>query len=430
MKENVRDLLGFIHRSPSPYHVVRNLEEMLAKAGFTKLSEGKDYRLEKGGSYYVSRNGSALIAFRIPGSIEGFSIVSAHTDSPSFRVKDNPEIRKDGYITLNVEGYGGMLLAPWFDRPLSLAGRVCIEENGKVACRLVNLDRDLVMIPSLAIHMNRNANHGIDYNVQKELMPLIGQDDDSFSLRKLVAKEIGVDENDLLESDLFLYNREEGKVWGLEDAYFSSPKIDDLECTYSAVTSLIASKPEKTIAVCALFDNEEVGSGTKQGALSDFLSETLERISLSLGWSREESLEMQSRSFMLSADNGHAVHPNYPEACDPTNRPKMGGGVLVKFAANQKYTSDAHSASCLEHLLRKQGIPYQVFFNNSNIPGGSTLGNLSTRHYSLPTVDIGVAQLAMHSPYETASCADLYFLAQAMHSFYERDSWLVVDSLE
>lgn len=427
MKQQARDLIGFIKRSPSPYHVVKHLGQMLDQAGFTKLHEGADFHLEKGGSYYVCRNASALIAFRIPQAGKGFSIVSAHTDSPSFRVKDNPEMRKDGYITLNVEGYGGMLLAPWFDRPLSLAGRAFVEEDGKVVSRLVDFDRDLLLIPSLAIHMNRNANHGIDYQIQKELMPLIGQDDEAFTLRSLLAKELGVRPEELLESDLFLYNRDEGRLWGLEDAYFSAPRIDDLECAYSAVTSLISSRPANTIAVAALFDNEEVGSGTKQGALGDFLKETLERISLSLGWSREEALKMQARSFMLSADNGHAVHPNYPELADPTNRPKLGGGVLIKFAANQKYTSDAHSASCFEHLLRQQGIPFQVFFNNSNISGGSTLGNLSTRHYSLPTVDIGVAQLGMHSPYETASCEDAYFLAKAMNSFYERDTWLVVD---
>ncbi len=420
------DLISFIHQSPSPYHVVANLVAMLRKNGFEPLDEGCAYNVKPGGSHYVVRGDSALIAFSIPSCPKAFSIIGAHTDSPSFRIKSNPEIHKDGYVTLNVEGYGGMLLSPWFDRPLSVAGRVFYEDGkGTISQKLVHIDRDLVMIPSLAIHMNREANHGINYNMQKELPPLAGMEGKIPSLKKLIGKETSLKEKQILETDLFLYNRNQGSIWGFNNEFFSSPRIDDQMCSYTAVRSLIQSKTKHTIAMAALFDNEEVGSGTKAGALGDFLTETIDRIAICLGWRGEEPYMVKNRSFMLSADNGHAVHPNYPEVADPTNRPVLGGGVLIKFAANQKYTTDSQSASYFEHLLRARNIPYQHFFNNSNVPGGSTLGNLSVRHYSIPTVDIGVGQLAMHSPYESASVKDLHYLMEAMQSFYEREvDWL------
>lgn len=429
MRADARSLIDFIATHPSPFHVVAGFRAALEKEGFRFVPEGEAMPVVPGGKYVTTRNGSALIAFSIPASApKAFSMVAAHTDSPSWRIKDHAVLpSKDGYVSLNTEGYGGMLMAPWFDRPLSLAGRAFYEKDGEVRHALVDFPRDLCMIPSLAIHMNRNANHGIDYNVQKELQPLIGWGEHGFSLRKLVGDRIGVDEKSVLEMDLTLYNRNPGTIWGLQDEFFSSPKIDDLECAYDAVASLIDAEPSDTIAMAVLFDNEEVGSGSKQGALGDFLTDTLDRLAEGLGWSAADARSAKSRSFMLSADNGHAVHPNYPEACDPTNRPVMGGGVLVKFAANQKYTTDAASASWFESLLRKRGIPFQTFFNNSNIPGGSTLGNLSTRHYSIPTVDIGCAQLAMHSPYETASVADVGHLYDGMRCFFERPLWRLVD---
>lgn len=412
-------LIDFIDRSPSCFHVVANVASRLEGEGFIRLEESKRFSLEQGKSYYVTRNGSSLIAFRIPGlGSEGFSIVSAHTDSPSFKIKGNPEMG-EAYTSLNVEGYGGMLMAPWFDRPLSIAGRTFIRDgHGGLQERLVMFDRDLCLIPNLAIHQNREANHGVDYKVQKDLLPLIAQGRKEGALKQMAAQLIGVDEKDLVETELFLYCRMKGTVWGKDNEFFSAPRLDDLQCAYCAVESLIHSGSSRKIQVCALFDNEEVGSGTKQGALSDFLSQTLARIGGSLGWDYEQSCIAKSNSFMLSADNGHAVHPNCPETSDPTSKVYPNKGVVIKHSGNQKYTTDGFSGAVLKDLLERNGIPYQMFFNNSNLPGGSTLGNLSATKYSIPTADIGLAQLAMHSPYETGGVADTRIMMDAMSCFY------------
>ena len=367
-REYTESLISFIGKSPSSFHAVRNLEEELTDNGFIALDEKRRWSIERGKSYFVTRNGSALIAFRIPeGKPEGFSIIASHTDSPSFKVKVNPEIVSSGlYTTLNAEGYGGMLIAPWFDRPLSIAGRVFIRNGNGYESRLVDFARPFVMIPSL-----------------------------------------GTDEKNLLEYDLYLYPRMDGTIWGLDNEFFSAPKIDDLMCAYSSIQGLINAKNGKNISIAALFDNEETGSGTKQGALSDFMKSAIKRICLSLGIDDEEKAMLLASSHLISADNCHALHPCYAEKCDVTNKPKVNGGVAIKFSAAQKYTTDAESASFLRCLLEDNGIPYQYFVNNSDIPGGSTLGNLSQQEVSIPSVDIGAAQLAMHSPYETAGVKDV-----------------------
>lgn len=421
--ETTLELMDFISDSPSCFHVVSNIAAMLSDAGAIELDEKKPYKLASDNTYFVTRNGSALIAFRLPeAEATGYSIISAHTDSPSFKVKENPEICTGGaYTTLNVEAYGGMLLSPWFDRPLSLAGRAFVKtEDGRIEQRLVNFDRDLCQIVNLCIHQNRDANSGHEYKVQKELLPIIGLGEHKGKLKAMVAELLDEDENNVLDTELFLYNRNEGTIWGIDEQFFSSPKIDDLQCAFSALKAFIEAPVSKSgkIQMLVLFDNEEVGSGTKQGADSDFLYETLCRIAFSMNWDYEKQCMMKAQSFMLSADNGHAFHPNYPEKCDVTNHPVINDGVLIKYAGNQKYTTDAQSGSQLKSILTNAGVPFQVFFNNSSVTGGSTLGNISTSQVSIPCVDIGAAQLAMHSPYETAGTKDTYNLTQGMLAFY------------
>ena len=422
--ESTIELMDFIQDSPSCYHVVANAATMLENAGAIRLDEKKPFVLEEGNCYFVERNSSSIIAFRMPQTdATGFSIVAAHTDSPSFKLKENPEIRNGGtYTTLNVEAYGGMLMAPWFDRPLSIAGRAFVKQNdGSICERLVDFDRDLCQIVNLCIHQNREVNKGYEYKVQKDLLPIIALGDKETTLRDIVAEELEIDPENLLDTELFLYNRMKGSIWGLDDEFFSCPKIDDLMCAFSALKAFVSAEDSDSsrIQMVALFDNEEVGSTTKQGANSDFLRQTVHRIGCAQGWDYDKRCSVQAASFMLSADNGHSMHPNYPEKCDPTNKPLINGGVLIKYAGNQKYTTDAFSASWLKNILQNAQVPYQLFFNNSNFVGGGTLGNISTSQFSIPTVDIGAAQLAMHSPYETAGTKDTINLTEGMRAFYK-----------
>ena len=422
--ESTLELMDFIQDSPSCYHVVANAAAMLENAGAIRLDEKNAFDIKAGNCYFVVRNSSSLIAFRMPEEKPtGYSIVAAHTDSPSFKLKENPEISSgETYTTLNVEAYGGMLMAPWFDRPLSIAGRAFVkEDDGRISEKLVNFDKDLCQIVNLCIHQNREANKGYEYKVQKDLLPIIAGGKHQGAVKTLVSELLEVDEEQILDTELFLYNRMNGSIWGLDDEFFSSPKIDDLQCAFSALKAFINCEDSASskIQMVALFDNEEVGSSTKQGADSDFLRQLTHRIGCAMDWSFDERCAIQAGSFMLSADNGHSLHPNYPEKCDPTNKPLINGGVLIKYAGNQKYTTDAYSGSFLKSILKDAGIPYQVFFNNSNVTGGSTLGNISTTQFSIPTVDIGAAQLAMHSPYETVGTMDTFNLTEGMKAFYK-----------
>jgi len=421
--ESTLELMDFIQDSPSCFHVVENARTMLENAGAVCLDEKKTYSLEAGSSYFVTRNGSAIIAFRLPQTeAGGYSIVSAHTDSPSFKLKENPELSNGGtYTTLNVEGYGGMLMAPWFDRPLSIAGRAFVKaKDGSVQQRLVNFDKDLCQIVNLCIHQNRDVNKSHEYRIQKELLPIIGLGEMP-KIKEMVADILDIDVLSVLDTELFLYNRMHGSIWGVGDEFFSAPKIDDLQCAFSALKAFVTAEDScsSKIQMVALFDNEETGSMSRQGADSDFLRQTIHRIGCAMGWDYDKRCALQASSFMLSADNGHSFHPNYPEKCDPTNKPLINGGVMIKYAANQKYTTDAFSASVLKSILTDAGIPFQVFFNNSDVTGGSTLGNISTSQFSIPTVDIGAAQLAMHSPYETAGTQDTLNLTEGMRAFYK-----------
>lgn len=419
-EQMTRELIRFIEKSPSSYHVIENFASLLKEHGFEALSENDGWELFPGHDYFVTRGQSSLIAFRVPEqAFENFQITAAHSDSPTFRIKENPEISvQSRYVQLNVEKYGGMLCAPWFDRPLSVAGRAMVRCGNVLESRLVNFDRDLCMIPSLAIHMNREANSGTDYKIQRDLLPLIGAEGSEGSFLSMIAEQLKVPENDILSYDLSLYNRVPGTIWGIRNEFFSCGKLDDLMCAWSAVTALMDGVNDRSICVAAIFDNEEVGSRTMQGADSTYLSDTLERISICLGKNHQEHLMAIASSFMISADNAHAVHPHFPEKSDPTNRPGMNHGPVIKFNAAQKYTSTAASAALFREICAAAGVPCQTFVNHSDMPGGSTLGNLANAHVSLHTVDIGMAQLAMHSPYETAGIKDTLYLVQALVTFY------------
>lgn len=419
-----KELMAFIKKSPTAFHVVNNFSKMLESAGFVKLNEMDRWEIKPNGKYYVTRNDSSIIAFCMPENEDfyNFQITAAHSDSPAFKIKENPEMIEDSnYVTLNVEKYGGMLMAPWLDRPLSVAGRVIIKDGNTLKPVLINVDRDLCVIPNLAIHMNRDANNGIKYNPQKDMIPLFGEISSKNKFKELIAKEADTDAEAIISIDLFVYNRELGTIWGAENEFISAPRLDDVMCAYSCINALIKSKEtnKESVNVCAVFDNEEVGSTTKQGADSSFLSDVLSRISMCTGKDSEDFVRACASSFMLSADNAHAVHPNYKEKADPTNRPYMNKGIVIKYNANQKYTTDAISAAVFKEICKKAGVEVQSYVNRSDIPGGSTLGNISNSHISINTVDIGLAQLAMHSPYETAGVKDTESMIKAVKKFYE-----------
>lgn len=410
--ETTKELLAFIKKSPTAFHAVEEMQARLTEDGFQVLSEKEHWKLTPGGKYVVTRNHSALIAFTIPEKESWkFHIIASHSDSPSFKIKENPEIVVEKtYVKLNVEKYGGMLMAPWFDRPLSIAGRVIVRENGGLVEKLVNIERDLVMIPNLAIHMNREANNGTAYNPQKDMLPLFAAENTDRTLLEMIAEQIGADRSDILSHDLFLYNRMPGTIWGVDQEFVSSARLDDLQCAFSSMEGLLRAETRENIAVHCVLDNEEVGSSTKQGAASTFLKDTLLRINTGLGRTYEEYLMTLAGSFMVSADNAHALHPNYADKTDPVNHPVLNKGIVIKYNANQKYCTDAVSAAEFTELCIKAGVPYQTFVNRSDIAGGSTLGNISNTQVAMNTVDIGLPQLAMHSPYETAGVKDTEYL--------------------
>lgn len=417
--ETSKNLMDFIGKSPSPFHVVENFENRLSEAGFQQLEEQAEWKIETGKSYYVTRNASSLIAFRVPEKVQNFQIVAAHTDSPAFKVKEQAEINVDGhYVTLNTEKYGGMLCAPWLDRPLSIAGRVVCRKGEEIVSKNIDFDRDLVLIPSLAIHMNKDANTGFAYDAKKDMLPLLGSEAFKGKWKTMVAKETGCEEEDILGTDLFLYNRVPGTFFGAEQEYISCGRLDDLQCAYAAVEALVETGCPKSVAMCALFDNEEVGSSTKQGAASTFLTDVMERIADNLSIGRQGFKQMLAGSLLLSADNAHAVHPNHTEMADSTNRPYMNEGIVIKFNASQKYTTDAVSAGIFKEICKKAQVPVQSYANRSDMAGGSTLGHIASQHVSIPMVDIGLAQLAMHSPYETAGVKDTWYMMQAMQQFF------------
>lgn len=420
----INGMMDFIRLSPTAFHAVANLREMLEGQGFSPLNECEPWKLVPGGRYCVTRNQSSIIAFRIPkGDFDHFQLVASHSDSPCFKLKPSAGRDSNGYAILNVEKYGGMIMQTWFDRPLSIAGRAVVRTAEGIGTRLVCLDRDLALIPNLPIHFNRDVNDGVKLNPQVDMLPVIGEAGTDYMA--LVAEALGVDGTDILACDLYLVNRDEPRRWGAKGEYITSPRLDDLECAYASIRALLDAKPSDHVDMACVFDNEEVGSGTRQGADSTFLSEVTRRIVATLGCGDYETA--LARSMMLSADNAHGVHPNHPEKYDENNRVALNGGVVVKFNAAQKYTSDGVSQAVFEEICRRADVPVQHFANRSDIPGGSTLGNIANTHASMITMDIGLAQLSMHAANESAGAYDLAHMIRAMRAFHETEVVILGD---
>ena len=417
-QRTVQGLLDFIRKSPTAFQAVGTAAEMLEAAGFCRLEEGKTWSLAAGGKYYLTRNQSSVLAFALPaGDARQLLLSASHTDSPMFKLKSDYNAPAFAtYVRFDTEVYGGTILSSWMDRPLSLAGRAVVRRGEAYRAELFDIGRDLMVIPNVAIHMNRAVNSGYAFNPAVDMLPLFSMAEGSPALSALLAEQLGCAEDAIVGMDAFVYNRMPGSVWGAANEFFSAPRIDNLMCLYGTLRGFLgADAREDSLNLWFSADNEETGSATKQGAGSVLLSDTLDRICEAMGWDRHCLL---ANGFMVSADNGHARHPNHPELSDPKNSPRLGGGVVVKTNAAQHYTTDGPSAALFGELCRMAGVPVQQFANRSDQPGGSTLGSISNTKVPLMTVDIGMAQLAMHSAYETAGCADCDHLERAMTAFY------------
>ena len=428
-KEFARDLIRFIKQSPTAFHTVKLCKELLTTSGFRELKMNEKWEIKEKGKYFITTNSSSIIGFKINSEgieKEGFRIVGSHSDTPCLKVKANPEMISEGvYLKLNTEIYGGPILNTWMDRPLSIAGRIYVKSDYifKPQEILVNIDEPICIIPNLAIHMNRNINSGVEINKQKDMLPVLGVINDAFEkdnlLLNLIAKKLSVKAEDILSFDLSLYENEAGRVVGVNEEFISASRLDNLAMVHSSVKALIESNKDKGISVVAIFDNEEVGSSTKQGADSNMLLNTLERICLSLNKNREEFFTSIYNSFMISADMAHAVHPNAGEKHDPTNRPVINKGPVIKINADQRYTTDAYSSSVFEGICKLNQIPYQKFLNKSDERGGSTIGPISSTHLDIPCLDVGAPMLAMHSIRECCGVLDVYLTYKSFNKFYE-----------
>lgn len=410
MKKIKDSFFEFLRESKTAYHTVANICSLLDGEGYERLSEANRWQLRSGGKYYVVRNGSSVIAFRNNGG--AFMIAASHSDFPSFRVKG--EISGGAYIKLDVEKYGGLINYTWLDRPLSVAGRVAVRAGGEISLRLADIGDKRVVIPSLAIHMNRTVNESLKLNPASDLLPLASVGTDSGELMRLIAKSAGCEVSDIVSYDLYLYNADLPTSVGLCDELVLSPRLDDLGCVFSSTRAFLDASDTSVTPVLAVFDNEEVGSDTKQGAASTFLYDTITRIC----GSREEYLMRLASSFMISADNAHAIHPNHPELADKANAPTLGGGIVVKYNANQKYATDALSDALFRSVCDKAGVAVQSYYNRADLAGGSTLGSISDTKVSVPTVDIGIPQLAMHSATESCALSDVLDMVRAITVFY------------
>lgn len=410
--ERIQDLQNFFARAHSAFHATALIVEKLEAAGYKQLKEINEWTLIPGGKYYVTRNDSAVIAFRVPtGAPKGFLFSASHTDRPCFKVKENG-VQVDKYTRLLVERYGGVLIATWLDRPLSVAGRVMVETESGVQSKLVDFDRDLLLIPNVAaIYVNRSGD-GQKWNLTTDTIPLLGGKD---SADKFWAELETLAGGKVIAHDLFLYVRQQPTVWGLDNEFFSAPALDDLECAWGCTHGFLNAKPTNNIPVLCVFDNEETGSGSYQGAAADFLQSTVSRICDTLSLDPRRVLP---RSFMVSADNGHAIHPNHPEYADPANAPVINGGVMVKFQAEQRYTTDGKTAAIFRKICKNAGVPMQTYCNRADLAGGGTLGKISLSQVPVPSVDIGMAQLAMHSCFETCGVQDALYLTDAMTAYY------------
>lgn len=414
---SVQGLISFLEESLTAYHAVAAAAKRLEAGGFTRLEEGREWKLEAGRGYFTTRNGSSLIAFRIPREdYRGFQMVMSHSDSPAFKLKEVAELPGEHYVQLDTERYGGPILTTWMDRPLRIAGRALVRAGERIETRLVRLDGQL-LIPNVAIHMNREINNGFAPNLQTDMLPLYGDGAAKGELARRLAESLGVEEAEILGSDLYLVNDAPGCVWGPHGEYYSCGRIDDLACAYAALMAFEKGRSD-SVSVYGLFDNEEIGSSTKQGAHSTFLSDVLRRIHRGMGRGEEDFQAALRSSFMVSADNAHAVHPNHPEKCDPANRCYLNKGIVIKQAAGGSYATDGAAAAVFGEICRLAGAPVQRFANRSDMPSGSTMGCCIVSNLSVNTVDIGLPQLAMHSSYETAGCTDIDFMIEGLAAFY------------
>lgn len=418
---SAKDFIEFASNSPTPFQAVETIAQRLLGEGFTQLYEHEQWSVVPGGKYFITRNRSSIIALVIPETgLAPFSIVASHSDSPMPRLKPHCDnVTLGHYVRLNVEKYGSPVLSTWLDRPLSVAGRVLVREGDEIETRLVDLHRDALLIPNMPIHLARDINDGYTYNLQVDLMPLYGDETAAGKFIEEIASCVGAKPEQLVASDLFAYNRQPGTVWGASGEFFSSPRIDNLECAFASLHAFLTMEKPGQTAVYAVFDNEEVGSTSKQGANSTLLGDILNRICGALGANDDQTRALIASSFMVSADNAHGVNPNHPEKYDADNRTWMNGGIVVKHSANQKYATDAVSRAIFETICARVNVPIQQFANRSDIPGGSTLGTIANSNTSMNTVDIGLAQLAMHSSYETAGTRDIIYMADGLRAFYE-----------
>ena len=419
------DMAAFVQECPSMFHAAASLRRRLDAEGFAYLPESKPWEVRRGGCYYTVRNNSSVIAFKVGARLDGyrFQLTASHSDSPTYKVKAAPELSSpSGYMRLNVEAYGGVMDHTWFDKPLSVAGRVLVRLGDRVESRLVAPDEDLLLIPRVPIHLDREANSRFVPNRAVDMCPVMSAGAlGPGSFDRLIAQEAGVAPEQVLARDLFLVNRQQPSVWGWGYEFVSAPRLDDLGCAYVSLAAFLAAENEDAVSVLCCFDNEEVGSNTKQGAMSTFLRDSLERVNAALGFTPEQLRCALAKSMLVSCDNAHAVHPNHPELYDEGNRIMLNRGLAVKEAANQKYCTDAFSRAVFCAICRDAGVPLQRFANRSDMPGGSTLGNLSNMQVSMHAVDVGLPQLAMHSSYETAGVADVALGTAALEAFYNAD---------
>ena len=412
MNQSMEALRTFLDGAHSFYHSTANLCRQLDDAGYTRLNESADWSLTPGGKYYINRGGSSVLAFRIPqGSPAGFMISATHVDHPTFRVKVNGDLTGT-YTRVATEKYGGLIISPWLDRPLSIAGQAMVETENGLETRLVDIDRDLALIPNVAIHMNRSINEQANWNLAIDTIPLLGGANGEGKLQALLEEAAG---GKILGADLYLYVRQRSSVWGLDNEFISAPGLDNLLCVWACAQGFLKSGDSAAIPVLAVFDSEETGSNSRQGADSTMLSTVLARISRCLNMDHDRLL---ASSMLVSADMAHALHPNHPEYADPANAPVMNGGIVLKFNASKNYVTTGLSAALFRKICSKADVPLQTFHNRADIKGGSTLGYISMNHVSVPSVDIGLAQLAMHSSYETAGAKDPFYLETAMAEFY------------
>lgn len=430
VKSFAREVIEFIDESPSTYHVVKNCSDILDENGFERIMPREKWEIKKGGKYFLKKSSSTIIAFTVGEDFDvknGFKIFGAHTDSPCFRIKPSPEIVTENVVRLNTEVYGGPILSTWFDRPLSIAGRVIVKGENSFFPRTVKIkiDEPLLTIPNLAIHQNREVNNGVKIDKQNDVLPVISLINKNFEregyLERIILEKTGIKKEDIIDFDLYLYATEKGCLLGANEEFMSSPKIDNLASVYIGLIGLLeAEENQDRINIFVAFDNEEIGSATKQGADSNYLLNTLERISLALGLSRGDFLQMLESSYILSADAAHAAHPAHLGKTDPTNRGRINEGISIKISAKQKYTSDGYSIAVIKQLIEGTEIQIQPFVNESNELGGSTIGPISSTHLDIDGVDLGVPMFAMHSVRELCGIFDVFYLKELAKEFFSK----------